>query len=167
MSADDRGHTQDSFMKSERDVVVATIAFGMGVDKANIRQVVCVRPFALLGVTFNIVSGTLTCPRRSRITLRSASRKLSAMMRSTREQEIGRAGRDGQQSECLLFLCAADMPTLEGFARGNTPSRNSIRDWLATISKASPSEDGCIDFSSCEQSKTCVPPIHRRVDYEG
>ena len=28
-------------------------------------------------------------------------------------QEVGRAGRDGQPSECLMFLSEADIPTLE------------------------------------------------------
>jgi superfamily II DNA helicase RecQ len=71
-------------------------------------------------------------------------------------QEIGRAGRDGLPSECLTFLCAADLPLLESFARGNTPSRLSTRAWLGAVCKAKPAEDGCIDFSSLEQSKTCA-----------
>ena len=36
---DDRAATQDWFLSSERGLVVATIAFGMGVDKADIRSV--------------------------------------------------------------------------------------------------------------------------------
>ncbi|NQT38675.1 MAG: C-terminal helicase domain-containing protein, partial [Planctomycetes bacterium] len=39
MESDDRNAIQDAFMASERMVVVATIAFGMGVDKSNIRYV--------------------------------------------------------------------------------------------------------------------------------
>ena len=34
-----RRSTQDWFMQSDRGVVVATIAFGMGVDKSNIRAI--------------------------------------------------------------------------------------------------------------------------------
>lgn len=44
MSSDDRTEVQDWFMASTNAVVVATIAFGMGVDKANIRQVIHYNP---------------------------------------------------------------------------------------------------------------------------
>ena len=39
MPADARSRRQDSFMRGEADVVVATNAFGMGVDKADVRSV--------------------------------------------------------------------------------------------------------------------------------
>lgn len=39
MSADVRAERQDAFMRGEADVVVATNAFGMGVDKADVRSV--------------------------------------------------------------------------------------------------------------------------------
>jgi ATP-dependent DNA helicase RecQ len=39
METEDRNRIQDEFMASDHAIVVATIAFGMGVDKANIRSV--------------------------------------------------------------------------------------------------------------------------------
>ncbi len=40
MKKDDRNAAQDAFMTGEADVVVATNAFGMGVDKADVRFVI-------------------------------------------------------------------------------------------------------------------------------
>ncbi|MCG2726002.1 MAG: DNA helicase RecQ [Elusimicrobia bacterium] len=39
LSADDRRRAQDDFVKEKLDVIVATIAFGMGIDRSNVRYV--------------------------------------------------------------------------------------------------------------------------------
>jgi ATP-dependent DNA helicase RecQ len=46
-------------------------------------------------------------------------------------QEIGRAGRDGRESICELFACPDDVPTLENFAFGDTPTREALAGLLA------------------------------------
>jgi ATP-dependent DNA helicase RecQ len=42
-------------------------------------------------------------------------------------QEIGRAGRDGEPAIVELLACAADVPTLENFAYGDTPTESALR----------------------------------------
>src|SRR5215212_2002825 len=71
-----RADVQERFMTDELGVVVATIAFGMGVDKPNVRFVV-----------HSSVPGSLP-----------------AYM-----QESGRAGRDGEGSECVVLYRGADL----------------------------------------------------------
>ncbi|KZP04151.1 ATP-dependent DNA helicase [Athelia psychrophila] len=118
---DVREQVQMDFMKSGKGIVCATIAFGMGIDKANIRQVV-----------------HLHMPK----TLEGYS------------QEIGRAGRDGLPSTCLMFLSAPDIPILEGFARGDTPSQKDLQLWTQEVSLKDPAKDGSLDFNHYQQSKT-------------
>ncbi len=100
MSAEERVAVQEWWTGSAEAIVVATIAFGMGIDKADVRYV----------YHYNLPKS-----------LESYS------------QEIGRAGRDGKPSICELFACPDDVPTLENFAYGDTPTREALTGLLADV----------------------------------
>ncbi len=76
LGATKRTEVQERFMTDEVGVVVATVAFGMGVDKPNVRFVV-----------HSTVPGSLPAYI----------------------QESGRAGRDGDPSECVVLFRGADV----------------------------------------------------------
>lgn len=94
MEAEERAAVQDRWMASPGGVAVATIAFGMGIDKADVRYV----------YHYNLPKS-----------LESYS------------QEIGRAGRDGLPSTVELFAAVEDVPVLENFAYGDTPTVTGLR----------------------------------------
>jgi ATP-dependent DNA helicase RecQ len=89
-----RAETQDRFIKNDIEIVVATIAFGMGIDKPDIRFVV-----------------HYDLPKNM----------------ETYSQETGRAGRDGLQSDCILFFGYGDTKKIEYLiGQGNDEEQKMI-----------------------------------------
>ncbi len=84
----DRRCIQDDFMRGRSRLVLATNAFGMGVDKDDIRFVVHAD-----------IPGSM----------------------ESYYQEIGRAGRDGRPSECVLLYDQRDLNTRMEFIRWTNP----------------------------------------------
>ncbi|KAF7320065.1 hypothetical protein MKEN_00790800 [Mycena kentingensis (nom. inval.)] len=69
-------------------------------------------------------------------------------------QEIGRAGRDGLQSICTMFLSSVDIPALQGFVCGDTCAKRDIEQWLQTVAIRTPASDNTVDFNLYEQSRS-------------
>ncbi|KAI5841984.1 P-loop containing nucleoside triphosphate hydrolase protein [Morchella snyderi] len=115
-----RSTTQDRFMKNGNITIVATIAFGLGINKSNIRNIIHYGP------------------------------PLSV---ENYAQEIGRAGRDGLPSKCLILTAPADFHTHRSLTASTylTPNKHAMRRLLWHIS---------LSHSSAPAGTPLTLPLH-------
>jgi ATP-dependent DNA helicase RecQ len=102
MGPADRANIQERFMTDELAVVVATIAFGMGVDKPNVRFVI-----------HSSVPGSLPAYI----------------------QESGRAGRDGEGSECVVLYRGADLGRRKRLVTLGTAGEREVSSFFSALSR--------------------------------
>ena len=160
LPSEQRQTVQTQFMQSEKGIVCATIAFGMGIDKGQSHEhQQTYESHYILNQQQTLDRSEWFCCCLWKPLFNSAFQVIHFNMSKNLEsysQEVGRAGRDGLPSTCLMFLSAQDVPTLEGFARGDTCSKQYLEQWLQEVANKSPANDGTLDFNHYQQQKMWV-----------
>jgi ATP-dependent DNA helicase RecQ len=132
LKSSERSEIQDRFMSGHAEVIVATNAFGMGVDKADVRF-----------VYHYDVSESL----------------------DSYYQEIGRAGRDGEKAEAVLFFRQEDLGVQKfRSAEGKLDQRQIERLAGFIADQAGPIEPEEISGQSNLSDRKLATAIHRLED---
>lgn len=144
LGARERSRIQDAYINGELRILVATNAFGMGIDQADVRLVVHYQMPANIDSLY---------------------------------QEMGRAGRDGEHSTCLMLYSKKDKG-LQSFFIQNSQASKEITDlkWRNLEALVSYSEGGecrhaeiltyykdAQRLKKCGHCDSCMPNSNRKI----
>lgn len=134
MTAEDRSKVQSEYLTGKTDIIVATIAFGMGIDKPNVRTVIHA------GLPGSIESYY---------------------------QEIGRAGRDGKESNAFLLYTYADQKTHEYFFKMSYPEVAEIKKIHNILTKKFQTKDELFSQLKKMNSNTFLKGLEQLKVHQG
>ena len=100
LDRENRERIQNEFISGKCMVIVATIAFGMGIDKADIRNI----------IHYNLPQSI-----------------------ESYYQEIGRGGRDGNLSNCILLFTKSDEIKIKNLISSNWPDKTKINNIISYL----------------------------------
>ncbi len=122
MEQADRKAVQDRFMGGEIRCVVATNAFGMGVDKADVRLVI-----------HHDLPGSP----------------------EAYYQEVGRAGRDGRPSRCVLLFNHGDLHVRRFLIEASNPPEEVVRQVYERVLEEADGRGGVVELSTMALAERC------------
>lgn len=145
LSPKQRTHIQESYVNGELRILVATNAFGMGIDQPNVRLVVHYQMPANIDALY---------------------------------QEMGRAGRDGEHSTCLMLYSKRDKGLQSFFIQSSdAPDEIKKLKWRNLDALIAYTEGGecrhaeiltyykdAQRLKKCGHCDTCDPRSHRKID---
>lgn len=133
LEQEDRAFIQEQYINGEIDWISATNAFGMGIHKSDVRQVIHENvPGSIAGYT----------------------------------QEVGRAGRDGEQSAATLLFTSEDIRKTRFIIQGDMPQESEVRYFYELLEKQVPDKEAAQLAGLSETGKRVTEYYLERMSLE-